>query len=145
MSRRFGTERCFTAINNLIAAGSGTVVLVAPESNIALSPKYAVIGAHGGGPFEVDITSNGVSFLHIHIPSNDSIPVDWPNGFELAIGSGIEVIPSTNDGSVTLYYSKYDESPGITKVAARAASYVNTDGEPKATRLPSDGGGGDQS
>jgi len=122
MARRFGTESVCYGLADNIAAGSGVVSLVAPITDTVLAPKSVVLSAHGGGNVEFQLTTNGDVFLHTHIPSNDSHQYTFPDGFELPKGSGIEIEALTNDGSATIYYCKYDESAGITKVASRAAS-----------------------
>lgn len=124
------------AIQDPVEAGSGLYELVAPQSGIVLMPKSAVISSHAGGPFEYQLLDGSGVFLHGHVSSNSQEEITWPEGFELANGSGIYIESLANDGTITLYYSFCDMTPGITKEAARAATYQASLLSPKAIRTP---------
>jgi hypothetical protein len=146
MSRRFETGRIFHVVADNITTGSGVVQLVAPSTNIIIIPKVAHISSHGGGAFEYQVLAgSGVSgqaiFLHGHVPSNSSDHMTWPNGFELAKGDGAYIEPLANDGTINLYYSIHDESPGTTKIQSRSNSFTNI----TTTRTPSNVIGQDKS
>jgi hypothetical protein len=136
MARRNGTEATCYALVDSVAPGSGVLPVVAPATDIVLSPKSVVLSSHGGGNVEFELSVNGTVFLHTHVPSNNSKQILFPEGLEFPKGSGISVESLAADGSVTLYYCKYDESPGVTKVASRAASFNNV----TATRAPTRAG-----
>lgn len=136
MSRRIGTEQIFYVTLDDIVTASGIQQLVAPDADVILQPKSVVISSHSGGAFEYQLLEGSNPFLHGHIPSNDSKQITFPDGLELAKGSGIFIEPLAQSGSISLYYCAHDESPGITKTASRAASYNASLGSPKATRAP---------
>ena len=145
MSRRTSSEKIFHVIIDHAVAASGIQLLVAADADVILSPRSAVISSHAGGNFEYNLLEGGDMFLHGHIPSNDQKQVVWPEGFELAKGSGISINPITNDGSISLYYCVHDESAGVAKVDSRATTYAATLSGPKAIRTPGARGIGSQS
>ncbi len=121
MSRRSTVERIFVA--QAAAVGSPGMTLVNPVTGIIVAPKNVVIAA-GAGAVEASLTSNGVPFVHINVPVGATEQVLLPDGLELGISSGVELVTdATTD--VTLYYCLYDENPGITKVESRAQSFQN--------------------
>ena len=132
MTRRTGTEKTLDVTIISFAPASGVMTLVAPDSDKILSPKTAQISSHGGGDLEYNILSGSDIILHGHVGSNTSDVFEWPSDYEIAQGSGLYIESLAQDGSVTLYYTCYDESAGITKIASRAASL----NPPLAIRTP---------
>lgn len=132
MSRRTGTEKTFDVTLLSVIAGSGAMVLVAPDADTILSAKIAQVSAEGSGNFEYNILAGNDIILHGHVPEYSSITFDWPDSYEAPKGSGLYIEALENDGSITLYYTPYDESAGITKLASRTASL----NPPLATRTP---------
>lgn len=143
MSRRFGTEKTLHTTVDPVSGGAVALVING-QTDIILQPKSAVISSHAGGPLEFNLLDGSGVFLHGHVPSNTSITFPFPEGLELTKSSGISIQSVANDGSITLYYCMIDESPGITKVASRAASYQASLGA-KAVRRPSVRAVGDES
>lgn len=129
MSRRASVERIFKLVNPSVSA-PGTELLP-PQSGCLYAPKSTIVCAQSGD-VEIDLMSNGDSFLHLLVPASTCEPIEFPDGLELPIGSGVEIGVTANTASITLFYTKYDENPGITKVASRAASYNNV----QTTRTP---------
>jgi len=136
MSRRVLAPQVLSVTLDNVITGSGVQTLVAPDTDVILQPKSAVISSHAGGAFEYNILSGSGVILHGHVPSNGSIEVSWPDGFEQPKGSGLFIEPLSNDGSISLYYCVITEAGGITKEAARAATYVASLASPKAIRTP---------
>jgi hypothetical protein len=137
MSRRTLAPQVLSVTLNNVVSGSGIQTLVAPAADVILQPKSAVISSHSGGAFEYNVLSGSTVILHGHVPSNGSMDVSWPDGFEQIKGSGLFIEPLTNDGSISLYYCAISEAGGITKEAARAATYsAYKNAATKATRTP---------
>lgn len=128
MPRRSTVERIFTEQQAAVAAPGS--VLLSPASGIVVDPRSVVLAA-GGGAVQAELQSNGVTFLHLDVPAGSSQPIYFPEGLELAIGSGVELVTDAAV-DVTFYYCLHDENPGITKVASRAASFSNV----TVTRTP---------
>jgi hypothetical protein len=141
MARRAGTEKTFDKTIISFDVASGVMVLVAPDVDKILSPKTVQVSSHGGGNLEYNILAGSDTILHGHVVSNSSDSFEWPDSYELSQGSGLYIESLAQDGSVTIYYTCYDESAGITKVAARAASL----NPPLAIRTPNFLNGGDKS
>jgi hypothetical protein len=136
MPRRDGTQQVYHVTIDNIAPGSGVMTLVAPDSDVIIQPKSAVISSHLGGNLEYELRDGADTFLHGHVPSNESQQIAWPDGLELTKGSGVFAEALANDGSITLYYCIINEGAGITKAAARNATYVASLASPKAIRTP---------
>ena len=141
MARRAGTEKTYDVTIISFAPASGVMELVAPDSDKILSPKTAQISSHLGGNLEYNILAGNDIILHGHVSGNDASTFTWPESYEIAQGSGLYVESLVSDGAITLYYTCYDESAGITKVAARTASL----NPPLAIRTPNALNGGDKS
>lgn len=121
MSRRSTVERVFVAQEAAVSAPGTT--LVNPVAGIIVAPKNVIIAA-GSGAVQTSLRSNGVPFVHIDVAAGTTEQVLLPDGLELGISSGVELVTdATTD--VTLYYCLYDENPGITKVESRAQSFQN--------------------
>jgi hypothetical protein len=142
MSRRTLPGRVYEVTADNVN-GSGVVELVAPDSDLIVVPKSALISAHSGGNFEssLSMASGAAPFLHSHIPSNSSQEYTWPEGYELPKGSGVYITPLANDGAISFYYCLIDESAGVIKSAARTTTYNASLTTPKATRKPNIFGG----
>jgi len=151
MSRRRGTENILTAYDGAVVA-PGTTLL--PEvSGILYSPKKLVLSTPGGtatvdlshGPSGVGATP----FLTVQVPATDTVCIPFPGGLDCPKGSGIHVSVAGGSVSVTLYHVSHDLTPGITKVASRAASFAayNTQENQniKAIRAPNRRAVGDKS
>lgn len=142
MARRFGVEKTFLAQPNFdgtpladIPGGSGQV-LIAGDTDLILQPELFVLAGNSAGNVEVllyhsDNPSPDDIFMHVHIGANNTRDISFPNGWELPKGSGVYIQSVLNDASAMLFYHKYDEGTGVTKVESRTASL-----NPQVTRTP---------
>jgi hypothetical protein len=89
-------------------------------------------------PGEANFSFNGVPFKTLSAQAGGF--ATCPLSFELPSGSGLNVVTDTAL-DVTVFYSIVDHTPGITKEAARAASYQASLLSPKAIRTPNRFGG----
>ena len=115
-------------------ASSPSSTLLAASSGMIVKPVKFVVAATTAA--ETSITSNGVAFGHLNVAADSSDNIDFPNGFELAIGSGVAFV-TDNNVDVTFFYSLYDERTPISKEAARAATCNSI----TVTRTPNQFGG----
>lgn len=146
MSRRFSTENIFNVYASGVAAPGTTLVSAAPGVN--LSPRKIVL-ATPGATATVELSDGTTTFLGVQVPSTDTVCIELPEGLNLPVGSGIDMTVSGGNVAASLFYIPYDNNPGITKVASRAASLAAQNAQDatgkKATRAPNDRGLGDKS
>ena len=142
MPRRFGNENIFVESSGSVPVGAAS--FVAGVQDIILAPRKFVAAGIGSGTATVKLIS-GEAFLSVQVPTDDTVTVDLPDSLELAKSSGIDINVAGAAVQVNLYYAKHDESPGVTKSAARTAAFNASLLEPKATRNPGSSLLGDQS
>ena len=122
MSRRFGTENIFHAYALGVVPGAS---LLPPTPGFIYSPRKIVLSTPGASATVDFVHASGAApFLQgVTVPATDTVCVNLPEGLNCPKGSGIDIVVSGGSVNVNLYYVPYDESPGITKVAARTATY----------------------
>ncbi len=116
--------------------GSGT--LIAGVANICpslISVSVASLGVSGIAVFDID----GVPFKTLAVEASHSESCDL-HGLELP-ASGVLGVNTTTPMDVSALYVIVDHTPGITKDAARAASYQAALASPRAIRTPNRFGG----
>jgi len=142
MSRRFGNENIFVETSGVPV---GSAILVTPMTDFIIGPRKFIAAGIGSGNATVRLIS-GEGFLTVRVPTNDTVVVDLPDDLELAKSSGIDINVAGAAVEVSFYYTKQDESPGITKSASRANAFnASSLTSPKATRKPGSSLLGDQS
>lgn len=95
--------------------------LIAGASGIILEVR-TLIAASNGEAGTAEFTSNGTGFKSLAVPQSGTVECQIPNGYELLLGSGLEVLTST-DMAITVWYTTVDERSPVTKVAARTNTY----------------------
>ena len=140
MARRSTVEKVLIATAS-VTAGTSPLELVAPVADNILAPKSVCVAAAGAAASVTLTHGTGATlWATISVPANDTRCVPIPDGLELTQGDEIDV-STDQDVVVTLYYCRYDEGAGVTKVQSRANSFNNV----TVTRAPSNVVGQSQS
>jgi len=115
---------------------SGSATIISGVANVGLSLQEVMITSLGAAGTAV-FSSNGVTIVTLGVSANST---ERFGGIELPAGSGLDVFTST-PMDITSLHSVIDHTPGITKSAARLASYQASLLSPRATRVPNRFGG----
>lgn len=142
MARRSGTEKVSRYITTVTAASPATSDVVPATAGYVIAPKEIIATNTGDTPIGLYLYEES-TLLHPVVVIASSGSYTWSvasiGGVELATGSGIKASLSES-GTVDLvtYYVSYDESGGITKSDARAATFVASNAT--AIRAPNEFG-----
>ena len=139
MARRFGTEKVSRAIVTVSSVCPTKTDVVPAQAGFAYNLKQIVATNNNLTAVGLKICEgNDVLLPTVVLPASGTLFWDVPGGgeMELAIGSGITacVIASGTSVQVAAYYVPHDENAGITKEAARTATYIPSNAT--ATRIP---------
>lgn len=108
------------SIPSYIPSVIGPTGLLPAISGCAYLLRSVTVASNGGAGTAV-LSIAGIDFETIAVEAGATEQVSYVN-YELPIGSGLDVTTST-DMALTAWYSKVDETPGITKGQARANTY----------------------
>jgi hypothetical protein len=143
MARRSGTEKLTKTIVSVTSTCPTKTDLAAPVVGAVYSPRQLVCTNMGTGGVGLNICEGDTPLLPTVVIAGSGTFVWTPSelgDLELAIGSGLTAcltVPGTVD--IASYFVQYDESAGITKEAARNATYVPSNAT--AIRTPNHFGG----
>ncbi len=140
MARRSTVEKVLIAQAS-VTAGTSPLELVAGVADNILAPKTVCVASVGSAAIVTFTHGTGSTlWLTVSVPANGTICVPIPDGLELTQGDEIDA-STDQDVAVTLYYCRYDEGAGVTKIVSRANSFNNV----TVTRAPNNVVGQSQS